>query len=251
MKPNTELLRSIVDGFPNDSKWHFDYMHFNWVRIFEDFQFIRSQISTSSRILDIGAVPPLLAALLKGAGYSDITIADPNASAFQSYFNKNAIKYIDVDVLNRESNPLTGCYDLVCLNEVIEHLSGNLLEVLDRVTSCVAPNGLLLVTTPNLRSLSGLYALTVCNSGLASKPFETVRKQYERSTAKYGYFGHLREFTPKEVVDLISSFGFVPQGARFQANYLRQSIPHRLLSVLELVTPRYRLFGKYLFRRAS
>lgn len=216
-----------------------------------DLNFIRRHVPTSASILDIGAVPPLLSALLLKEGYTKITVADPTASTFHSFFNRHSIQHVDLDVLNTNDVSNLGTFDLVCFNEVIEHLSGNLIEVLQKVADRVAPGGHLMVTTPNLRSLSGIYAILGCNSGLASKPFETVRMQYERSSAKYGYFGHLREFTPNEVRDLVSSFGLNHYKSAFQANYLRPSIPHKAIYLLEVLFPKLRLFGKHLFQRPS
>lgn len=249
MKPDQAVLTEVLEGFPSDKKWYHSYMYYNWSRLFEDFSFIRKHVPTSARVLDVGAVPPLLSALLKGAGYSKITVADPNASAFKSFFDRNQIQHVDLDVLNSFDPSLNEAFDLVCLNEVIEHLSGNLMEVVERVTKCVAPGGYLLVTTPNLRSVCGIAAILLFNSGLASKPYETVRAQYERSSAKYGYYGHLREFTPKEVVDLVSSFGMTHVASKYQRNYLHLGKVHRVIAMLEFFTPGFRTFGKYLFRK--
>jgi SAM-dependent methyltransferase len=249
MTPKNSLIEDILQGCHGNHDWYRSYMSGNWPRIHADFTFICQTIPKSSRILDIGAVPPLLAALLVEHGYSDITVADPNASAFAPYFKKRGIQYLDLDLLNQCDPSLTQGFNLVCFNEVIEHLSGNLLSAVGRVSDCVAPNGHLLVTTPNIRSLSGFVAIFLLGSGLASKPYETVRAQYERSTAKYGYYGHLREFTPREVITLIESFGFKNIAVRYQPSYLQLSRFTKLIALLEWLLPYHRLFGKYLFQR--
>jgi len=245
--------QQVIDGVLNsvtaNQDWYRRYMQGNWPRIAADFRMIQKWVHPGARILDIGAVPPLLEALLKSSGYNDLTVADPHASSFQAYFDANGIKWKDLDLLNQQGDSLNQSFDLVCFNEVIEHLSGNLLEVIQRVSGCVKPGGKLLITTPNLRSLSGLHSLLVANSGLASKPYETVRAQYERRSSTNGYFGHLREFTPKEVVDLITSFGFSITATKFQASYMRQSYTVRAVALLEHLVPRYRLFGKYIFTK--
>lgn len=226
-------------------------MIWNWPRINADARIISTKLRPNLRVLDIGAVPPLLAGLLRQSGFNEITVADPNASDFKEYFRKDQIKFLDLDVLNDFDNNLVKNFDLVCLNEVIEHLSGNLLHVLDRVVSCLDENGYLYLTTPNLRSLSGLAAIVLFNSGLGSKPYETVRQQYERCQNDNGYYGHLREFTPKEVVQLVESFGLELISIEYQANYLRQSRTHRVVGMLEAVVPNSGLFAKYLFKKTD
>ena len=154
-----------------------------------------------------------------------------------------------MDVLNGTGELAEDQYDLVCFNEVVEHLAGNLLTALERVSKLVSQNGHLLVTTPNLRSLSGLVSLLVYSSGLASKPKESVKMQFDRKSSDYGYYGHVREYTSREVIELVESMGFVLVKKRFQPNYLKNSRLMRIVGAVEYLTPRYRLFGKYLFRK--
>jgi hypothetical protein len=108
-----------------------------------------------------------------------------------------------------------------------------------------------MVTTPNLRSISGLVSLLWYQSGLASKPGESVRAQYEKASAKFGYYGHLREFTPREVVKLVESFGMTHVTSEFLANYQKGGRLINACCLLERFLPNYRLCGKYLFKRTG
>ncbi len=217
-----------------------------------DAQFVAENISLDSKLLDIGAVPPLMVAVLRQLGLNSLNICDPLPNSFTSFCKTQNVGFHQVDLINEPPPPtLHGYFDFVCLNEVVEHLAGNLVSAVESVASCVKPKGHLLVTTPNLRSLSGFTALLHNQSGLASKPHDTVRQQYERQSAEWGYYGHLREFTQKEIIDFIESFGFRLVATKMQANYLNRGRLHGLVSRLEMIAPKYRLFGKYLFKKTD
>jgi predicted SAM-dependent methyltransferase len=137
------------------------------------------------------------------------------------------------------------------MNEVVEHLAGNLLDAIQNAVDCVRPGGYLMVTTPNLRSIWGLYALIRKHSGLASKPGESVRAQYDRASAQFGYYGHVREYTKREVVALFRSFGLTLHAYEFQGRYQPLGKISGLLGLLEKIFPEWRLFGKYIFKKTD
>lgn len=242
-----KIKRAIAESYPNDQGCSMGYMEGNRPRIEADFEFIQENIDRDAAVLDIGGIPPLLAAMLRKKGFHDVSLIDPNVKLYDSYLNSNGICSIEGDLFQNVGVPRH--FDLVCLNEVIEHLAGNLLEAISHAVALITPGGKLMVTTPNLRSVSGIIALLRYRSGLASKPYDTVRMQYERAMAKYGYYGHLREFTEKEVIDLIESFGMKHVKSSFQVTYLNRPRPYRLIRMLEYLLPKYRLFGKYLFEK--
>ncbi|MCC6145154.1 MAG: methyltransferase domain-containing protein, partial [Candidatus Hydrogenedentes bacterium] len=160
------------------------------------------------------------------------------------------VHHIDTDLI-QDTRLLPDPCDLVCLCEVIEHLTGDLVPVFARLSRWVAPDGYLYVTTPNLRSISGLAGLVRHGSGLASKCHETVRQQYERAEGEGGYFGHVREYTAKEVVDFICSFGFGHVASAYQFHPRAETLDRKLIQAMERMLPPWRLFGKHLFRKTG
>jgi SAM-dependent methyltransferase len=250
MKPTKDaVINSVLAGCCDNHEWYRGYMSHNWPRIEADFQFLRRHASTADSILDIGAIPPLFVALLQQDGFQHLMVVDPFATTFEKFLRTAGIRHYTGNLLQDVDPKLKGQFDVVCLNEVIEHLSGNLLTAIDNAVSCLKPGGRLFVTTPNLGSISGVLALLWYGSGLASKPRETVRAQYERATAKYGYYGHLREFTAREVVDLIESFGLKHEASAFQPNYAPTTRIMKACAQIERLAPRYGLFGKHIFVR--
>jgi len=238
----------MFQDYEGDPETYRGYCAYNKARILADVNFVQKHVAKEESILDVGGVPPVFLACLAETGYKNLSIVDPNVQKFEAFFSKSNIEAVQMDLLsaNIDSSRL-GNFQLVCLNEVVEHLAGNLIEALKIVSSSVEENGKLLVTTPNLRSLSGLLALCWCNSGLASKPHSTVREQYENASQDHAYFGHVREYTSREVIDLIESLGFELKDVSMQPNYLKRGRLFKIVSRLESLVPGWRLFGKYLF----
>lgn len=246
IRESTERLFNCFEG---DDSWYRGYCKYNVSRILADAKFVSTLLRPGDRLLDVGAVPPLMVSMLTVLGHQQLCIADPLPNSFQGFCDPWDVRHHQVDLLNSKPGVLDSTFDFVCLNEVIEHLSGNLVTAVETVVSCVRPGGRLLVTTPNLRSLSGILALVWNGSGLASKPHESVRAQYERASAQWGYFGHLREFTSKETIEFIESFGFRFIEKSMQENYLERGKLYKCVSRLERLSPPLRLFGKYLFEK--
>jgi len=249
IKQTSESIAMLCKMCSSNSDWFGSYMTSNLPRIVNDANFVVGRIPQSAKILDIGAIPPLFIELLRRNGYQSCSIADLHPEPFAEYFQATRVQVHKVDLLNGAPKEFAGCFDLVCLNEVVEHLAGNLLIALQCAASCVRPDGYLMITTPNLRSIWGLIALLTKSSGLASKPGDSVRAQYDRTSAQFGYYGHIREYTKREVVELVESIGLTFHACEFQANYIYFGRLTRPVAILERLFPAWRLFGKYLFRK--
>jgi SAM-dependent methyltransferase len=249
---DTQLVEEICLHSDDESKDFFrSYMLSNYPRIFKDADIIYKFIPKESKILDIGSLPPLLPGMLKKEGYSDITVLDPNANLFDAYFKKLKVRFIAGDILELNNSTMNEEYDFVSICEVIEHLCGDMLHFLESISRLVKNDGYLLVTTPNLRSISGFFALGYFESGLASKYNDTVKMQYDRFQQS-GYLGHVREYTEQEIKDLFAEFGFKHIRSFYQTDYRKQGNSlSNLIYVLENMFPEYRLFAKYIFKKSA
>lgn len=239
----------LADSAQSNNDWFRGYMKGNFPRINSDAEFISSIVPLESSILDIGAIPPLLLKLLHDKGYQNLHTCDPHAETFRDFFIKNNISYLNLDIIKEPEKINDKKYECIVLCEVIEHLGGNLLATLQRIADAVESGGYLYITTPNLRSISGLFSLLRYNSGLASKPRESVRQQFERAGSECGYFGHIREYTPKEVVDLVESLGFRLEMKKMQTRYYGKTRCDKLGIKLENIFPEWRLFAKFMFKK--
>ncbi|MBV5339800.1 MAG: class I SAM-dependent methyltransferase [Deltaproteobacteria bacterium] len=244
-----DAVATLMDGCCENNDFYKSYLRGNVIRIAADADFISSHLSVNSSVLDIGAVPPLMVELLRKKGFKDLEIADPHPEPFRVYYLKSGVVARKVNLLTMQDEELYGKYDIVCLNEVVEHISGNLLKAIENAINCLKPGGHLFITTPNLRSIWGLVAIIFMSSGLASKPISRVREQYDRSSAKYGYYGHLREYTKKEIIELFESFGLIFKDCMFQKNYMYLGFLTFPIAIIEILFPSWRLFGKYLFEK--
>ncbi|MFC1746850.1 class I SAM-dependent methyltransferase [Candidatus Neomarinimicrobiota bacterium] len=246
-KETNDLIHELASSHENS---HFmrEYMLSNYPRVRKDAKIVRKYTNKNSTILDIGASPPLLTALLKQTGRDHLTVIDPYASKFLNYLHINNIQYFDNDLLEGDINSI-GEYDFVCLCEVIEHLPSDIPEIIQRITLHVRIGGILFLTTPNLRSISGFLALLLNGSSLASKPTEGLVEQYRKKN-ELGYYGHLREYTAREVVDICESVGLQHVKTILQPDY-RLHPRSKVAGIFETLIPPLRLMAKYLFRRVE
>jgi thioredoxin-like negative regulator of GroEL len=244
-----EVVNEILATCGRSTEPYVAYMLGNCERVRHDAALLAALLSGHASFLDIGGVPPLLAGILRRTTQATITIADPHADRFDAYCHAAGVAAFTADVLSVAEIPQQ--YDVVAFCEVLEHLTGNILEALTNCLAMVRPGGYLLVTTPNLRSFSGLVALLRYRSALASKPLESVAQQYARAHGPLGFYGHLREYTAHEVIGLMEGLGLRLVRQAGQPNYLARTGPQRLAARAERFASSWALFGKYLFRKPA
>lgn len=246
-----EAIGEIIAGCTVDEERYRRYMERTSWRIEADRDFLAQSIPNLGDVLDVGAVPPLLAALLLKLHAGSLTIMDPNVDHFAPYCERHGITTVHAGLQQISGAEPGRTFDLVCLCEVLEHLTGDIPEVLRRVGSWVKPGGHLYLTTPNLRSVTGAVAIFLRGSGVPSKSLEPITNQYTRAKGPYGYYGHVREYTPKEVRDLLAPTGFTHVASRFQAHPRAETFSAQAIRLIERMAPPLRLYGKYLFRKSA
>lgn len=227
------------------------YIAQNNTRVYTDYKMLEGIINKEMSILDVGGVPPLLAYYLCTNEYKNLSVADLNIYNFEKFFTEKNVQMIGLDLLSNFNLDEVGTYDCICLSEVIEHLTGDLNSIISKISKLVKKGGYLFITTPNVSSLTGVFALTEHKSLLASKYTQSVKQQYDR-VKEWGYYGHVREYTSKEVIDLITESGYELIKFETIPDYRvseESSAIDKLLYVLESRLQYHGLFGKYLFRK--
>jgi SAM-dependent methyltransferase len=239
-----EGLIQRVAGFvrPDDEallEWYSRYAHQQGRRLAHDLDLVTATVPTGHRVLDLGAAPPILCAALSELGYA-VKGVDIDPTRFGQ---TSAALGLDVRRCNIETEALPckdASVDAVVLHEVFEHLRIDLIATFEEIARVLRPGGLLLVSTPNLLSLSGMLNLLVRGRAQAidARPFE----QFEKLRT-LGHMGHVREYTTVEVCEFVARFDLVPQELVFRGRdrgikgWMSAVVP-RLRPIVEVVARR-------------
>jgi len=177
-------VKEVVEGFGDSKAVHSYYLEFG--RRLEVLKLVEEQCRQGSTVLDLGAQPFIISCALVKMGYNVIAFdVDP-----EPYMR--IAKACNVDVvkgdLERDELGINNA-DCAVFTEVLEHLHYYYAPlVLNKINRALKPGGVLILTTPNIASLFRRLRLL-----LGIQPI-------------YKY--HVREYTMKEVVSLLSEAGF-------------------------------------------
>jgi 2-polyprenyl-3-methyl-5-hydroxy-6-metoxy-1,4-benzoquinol methylase len=182
--------------------------------------------------LEFGSIPLLLTAALTKCGYQ-VTGCDIAPERYAS-----VIKSADMNVIKcnieTESLPFAAdSFDVAIFNEIFEHLRINPIFTLSEVFRVLKPNGTLTLSTPNLKSLEGIR-----NYLIRDRAFSCSGNMYAeyRKIEDIGHMGHVREYTPTEVIEFLQAIGFEVTQVIFRGRYF--GIPKRtLISLIPRLCP--------------
>jgi len=204
--------------------------------------FIRSNINYS--ILEIGSIPLLLSIPLKKLGYN-LTCLDLNYERFAETIKKWDIFTYQCDIEKDKFPIKTASYDIVLLNEVFEHLRINPIFTFREIRRIIKDDGVLFLSTPNLRSIEGLTNLFLHNKSYAL--CGDIYKEFGK-LEEHGHMGHVREYTSTEVIDFLENMGFKVQKVIFRGETRALGKVGKLLSRF---FPSLRPFCSYIARPYS
>ncbi len=197
------IIEDLSACFPSVQAGHFvKYMSGHIDRFCLDFEIIKRHQPPPALLLDVGAVPPVLSTLLSHSGYQVYGVdIDPDRML-------RSASDLSIKKCNVEINPLPfeeNTFDGIILFEIFEHLRVDITFTLSEIKRVLKKNGNLFVSTPNLRSLLGLYNFLVKGQSFSCLPglypaYQSIREK--------GHAGHIREYTKRELVEFLSSAGF-------------------------------------------
>jgi ubiquinone biosynthesis O-methyltransferase len=172
------------------------------------------------KVLELGCGSGILSMTLAKMGFS-VTTCDFFEETGQRLQNRldqaggnGAISFqqqnLEEDVYKLEREH----YDVVIAVDVIEHVK-NIKSIFNNTYNCLKPNGIFIVHTPNYARLN-----------VRIKAFKNIFNPiwpilFEHYVKDDPYLGHVREFTPRELVELYDFFSFevvvqrFPQGMTF------------------------------------
>jgi SAM-dependent methyltransferase len=210
VKPSTESIQAIIHSADDVMKLEQDaffseYKKWHQKRLALDLDWILDRIKPESRVLEVGGFPFFLSISVLSRGY-DIEVVDKMSSLAISLAAKKRLIVKPCDI---ETEPLPygdNELDEVIFNEVFEHLRINPIFTLKEVMRVLKPGGRLWLSTPNMGSLKGIVNLIFRNEAWAVVG-GGLYDQYSH-LSEFGWMGHVREYTSKEVSDFLSAVGF-------------------------------------------
>ena len=211
----TQESRDLIDKYSDEliplqiKPDHFrEYLHFHRARLCFDLDYAARFFRSHQKILEIGALPFFLTVPLMSK--YDVTTIDKITGEYSSdiihkYSIKTLICDLDYDTIPTEDDSFDG----IIMNEIFEHLRVDLIFTMTEVLRVLRPGGILLLSTPNLRSMVGIYNLL-----FRGEAFASMGGIYENYSylEKIGMMGHTREYTSTEVVDFLKKIGFEIDG---------------------------------------
>jgi len=241
---NLQLIENVaVHVIQYDSKfndWVGKYVKGQKHRLAFDLDMIQKYLNKESEILEVGSSPLLLTGSLKNLGYK-IQGIDINPERFASAIT--SLK-LDVKKCDIEQEPLpikNECFDGVIFNEMFEHLRINLIFTMREVYRVTKPGGLLLLSTPNLRSYRGIVNFLFKNKSYSLS--HSIYDEYDKLN-KLGHMGHMREYTTRDVMDFLEKIGFQTQVIIYRGKYYKKTE-----QILVMLLPSLRPFFTIIARK--
>ena len=241
-----ELLDAVAARIEPDDpglgEWFTTYRAQHRTRLAADLRLLEMHVPHGARLLECGAVPLLLTGALSELGY-EVRAVDLAPQRFATAISRLGLDVLECDV-EREPLPFAdGAFEVVLFNELFEHLRIDPIATLGEVRRVLEPGGLLLLSTPNLRSFRGLRNLLLRNQGHAVSA--GVYRQYEKLRT-LGHMGHVREYTTREVAEFLTRIGFRVERIVYRGGHGRG-----LVGMAERLAPSLRPFFTLIATRAG
>ena len=247
--PSADALR-IIDTCARDlapestglSAWHKDYLANHRTRIAHDLDIINHQIPKSKSIVEFGSIPLVLTAALKSCGYQ-VTGCDIAPGRYASTVEAMGLTVVECNIETERLPFADESFDAAVFNELFEHLRINPVFTLSEVLRILKPNGILTLSTPNLRSLDGIR-----NFLLRDRAFSCASSIYHEYSKlqTIGHMGHVREYTRTEVVEFLQTIGFAVAAVLYRGEY-ENPLKRALIGVMPGFSP----FVTYVARKPA
>ncbi len=207
MKGNNTKKRSSRENVDINSHEKKDsYLNIHIKRFKFLLRLIRQNARESDKIGDIG-ISPFSCICASEIGFDNFYAIVPNKQFIDKSLSCHAsLNYLFFDLAsnssstNPETSVITETLDIVVLSEVLEHLLSEDRSILNNLKKLLKPNGLLIITVPNATSLWNRIRLLIGRNIHSSKA--------EILNGVFGGYGHIREYTMKEVKSLLDDCGF-------------------------------------------
>lgn len=207
-----EAARKIRDADNGLHSWFNNYALQQRARIALDIDIVSKCITKDARIVEFGSMPFLTTIVLHELGY-EIRGTDISPERFRKTIDASGIM---VDKCDIELEPMPfqdSSFNVALFMEIFEHLRINPINSLREAYRVLKPGGLLFLSTPNLKSLAGLYEY-IFRGRTGADPFDEYMKLEE-----IGHMGHVRLYSAREVCDFLTRIGFSITGIHYRGEY--------------------------------
>ncbi|NMG21316.1 class I SAM-dependent methyltransferase [Brasilonema bromeliae] len=157
-------------------------------------------LPSQSKILDVGSAPGHvgIGLHLLGMDVVGVNLNEAWRSTYSSPEWLEKLGVIEHDIEKADLPYTQNSFDAVYFTEVLEHIAiRNPLEVLSDLRRVLKPDGLMVLSTPNICNISNIYAL-----------MNEVNIFWQPEIFYGGLDRHNREYTPKEVYNVVEKAGF-------------------------------------------
>lgn len=200
-------LREIIDTSAEGHRFAYYKAHKGF---FEGVLSLVDEYFKLGSVLELGPYPYHLTYLLNDKGY-DVIGLDINPNRDAGAVGQHAASVADIREcdIERDTFPVDDdSVDNVLFTEVLEHLRINPLHTLREIKRVLKPDGRLLMTTPNLTSITNI------DSYLSTGMITDIYDAFETLETR-GHMGHVREYTAAEVRSLLEQTGFNVQSQQY------------------------------------
>jgi 2-polyprenyl-3-methyl-5-hydroxy-6-metoxy-1,4-benzoquinol methylase len=178
-----------------------NYLKTHRRRFIETFENASNYISKDDALLDIGCVPSFFISTMKRMGYN-IKGVDIQPEKEKDFLKLRGIEVKKCNI-EKEKIPFEdNSFNFVFLNEVLEHLYTNPLFAMRNIKRVLKKGGYLILTTPNGYSLKRIFYF-LSGKGWSGDIFTEFSK-----LDNYGYHGHIREYSSRELKDFLRRNNF-------------------------------------------
>lgn len=246
-KESTALIERSAEGvLPHLEDWLQRYYSMSKNRLAFDLDYARRFLECGQSVLEVGAFPYLLTVPLVQLGFR-VTVLNKFKSRehVQPFLDICGIQALNCDLDADKIPARDASFDAVIMNEVFEHLRGNLIASMREIHRVLRNGGLLMMSTPNMHSVRGIYNLLV-----HQRAYSCMGDIYENfaSLETKGIMGHIREYTPKEVMEFLDRIGFRPEGIIFRDCYYG-GLFWRMADYFTWLRPEFKPFFSLIMRK--
>lgn len=146
-------------------------------------------------VLEIGSCPFIITKKLKNKGL--------NVTGIDIQYEIKDLNVLKCNIEREELPFLEDSFSVVLLMDVFEHLGENPLFSLENIKRVLKKDGVFIISTPNFFRIKNI--LLMIRHGIISEDVVSTLKSLQK---EHGFYGHIREYTMKEMKCILNSLDF-------------------------------------------